>query len=103
MVVLLFGVKFCKNGEKLPDDATWKDIVLQLMKGYPLWVWIIVFFVFQPAIVHIINLWAPSLWINCAWIPKFSDFFGLITIVFFFIIFYMTDDYGKLKLFKQSE
>lgn len=101
--ILLFGVKFCKNGEKLPDNVTWKDILLQLVKGYPFWVWIIVFMVFQPAIVHIINVWTPSLWINCGWIPKLSDFFGFISIVFFFIIFNITDDDGKLKLSKKSK
>ena len=105
MVVLLFGVKFCRNGERLPDDATWKDIVLQLIKGYPFWVWIIVFLVFQPAIVHIINTWFPSVWNSCdwiTWIPEFTDFIAFISLAFFALLFRITDEYGKLKIFRKS-
>lgn len=102
--ILLFGVKFWKDGDKpSEDDVTYKGIVLHLLKNYPFWIWIIVFLVFQPAIVHIINVWLPTLWTNCEWIPSISDFIGFITVVFFFVIFYITDDYGKLKLFKKSE
>ena len=102
-LILLFGVKFCKDGEKLPDDTTWKDILLQLIKGYPYWVWLFIFLAFQPAIVHILNTWVPSLLTNCEWVLKFSDFIGFITVILFFIIFYITDDNGKLKIFKKSE
>lgn len=101
--ILLFGVKFWKDSEELTEDVTCKGIVLHLLKNYPFWIWIIVFLVFQPAIVHIINVWNPTLWTNCEWIPGFSDFIGFITVVFFFVIYYITDDSGKLKLSKKSE
>ena len=101
--ILLFGVKFWKDGDKPSEDVTCEGIVLHLLKNYPFWIWIIVFLVFQPAIIHIINVWTPTLWTSCGWIPKFSDFIGFITVLIFFVIFYMTDDSGKLKLFKKSE
>lgn len=99
--VLLFGVKFCTDSEKLPDDITHRGIISHLIKDYPFWIWIIVFLVFQPAIVHIINVWTPAVWTGCKWIPGVSDFIGFITVVFFFVIYYITDDSGRLKLSKK--
>lgn len=101
--VLLFGVKFCTDSEKLPDDITHRGIISHLIKDYPFWIWLIVFLVFQPAIIHIINVWTPTLWTNYEWIPSISDFIGFITVVFFFVIYYITDDSGKLKLSKKSK
>ena len=96
--ILLFGVKFWKDSEKLPENVKCKGIVLHLLKNYPFWIWIIVFLVFQPAIVHIINVWTPAVWTGCEWIPGASDFFGFITVVFFFFIENITDDSGRLNL-----
>lgn len=99
--VLLFGVKFWKDGDKPSEDVTCEGIVLHLLKNYPFWIWLIVFLVFQPAIIHIINVWTPTLWTNYEWISSISDFIGFITVVFFFVIYYITDDSGKLNLSKK--
>ena len=103
--ILFFGVKFCKDDEHLTSDATWKRILWQVVKGQPFWMYLLAFLVFQPAIVHILNTWIPSIWNSSnwiSWIPKLSDFIALTTLVLFVVIFNITDDYGKLKLFKKS-
>jgi hypothetical protein len=102
--ILLFGVKFCKDGGELSADPTWKDIFLQMMKGYPFWVWIFAFMAFQPAIVHIINTWCPTLWGTYEWSLKLSDFIAFIAVAFYTILVRITDDNGRLKkFFKKSE
>lgn len=103
-LMLLFGVKFCENSGELSADPTWKEIFLQMLKGYPLWIWIIVFLAFQPAIIHILTTWIPSIWTTSGWIPSISDFIAFIVVGFFIILVKITDDNGKLKIFlKKSE
>ena len=103
--VLFLGAKFSKDDEGLPDDATRKLIIWQLVNGQPFWMYILVFLVFQPAIVHIINTWFPSVW-NLygwiTWIPEFTDFIAFISLLFFVLLFRITDDYGRLKIFRKS-
>lgn len=102
--ILLFGVKFCKNSGELSADPTWKDISLQMLNGYPFWLWIIVFLAFQPAIIHILTTWLPSIWTTCDWVPSISDFIAFIVVGFFTILVKITDDNGKLrKSLKKSE
>ena len=101
--ILFLGIKFCKEGESLPADATWKDIIIQLVKGYPFWMWLCAFLVFQPCIVHILNAWNPAVWGVCSWIPSFSDFIGFITIVLCIVLVKITDEYGRLKFFHKSK
>lgn len=102
--ILLFGVKFCKDGEELSADPTWKEMFSQMMKGYPLWVWIFAFLAFQPAIIHIINTWCPTLWETYAWPLKLSDFIAFIAVAFYTILVRITDDNGRLRDFlKKSE
>ena len=100
-LILLFGVKFCKNSGELSGDPTWKEIFLQMLKGYPFWLWIIVFLAFQPAIIHIITTWFPSIWTT---VPSISDFIAFIVVGFFTILVKITDDNGRLKkILKESE
>lgn len=101
--ILLFGVKFCKNSEELGADPSWKEILLQLVKGYPFWVWLIVFLAFQPAIVHILSTWDPNIWSTYDWIPDLSRFIGFIDVVFYIILFNITDDNGKFKILRKSK
>ena len=102
--ILLFGVKFSNNSGELSTDPTWKDIFLQMIKGYPFWVWTFAFLAFQPAILHIITTWFPMIWTTYDWIPSISDFIAFIAVGFFTIIVRITDDNGKLKNFlKKSE
>ena len=101
--VLLFGVKFCRNCGELEADPSWKEILLQLLKGYPFWLWIIAFLASQPAIHHILSTWTPSIWSTCGWIPNLSSFIGFITIVFYVILINITDDDGRLKNFRKSK
>ena len=96
-LILLFGVKFCKNNSELRANPTWRDIFLQMVRGYPFWLWLIVFLAVQPAIVHIINAWYPALWTVCDWIPNISDFIAFIVVGFFMILVKITDNNGKLK------
>ena len=103
-LILLFGVKFCKDSGELSADPTWKDIFLQMLKGYPFWLWIIAFIAFQPSIVHIINRWCPTLWETYAWPLKFSDFTAFIAVAFYTVLVRITDDNGRLRnLLKKSE
>jgi hypothetical protein len=104
VIIPFFGIKFCKNSGKLEVDATWKEFLWQLVKEYPVGIWILSFLAFQPAIVHIVNTWIPSLWtsINCEWIPQISDFIAIVTVTIFVVLLKITDDNGKLK-FKKSE
>ena len=97
--ILLFGVKFCKDDGELGTDPAWKEIFIQIMKGYPFWIWIIVFLAFQPAIIHALNGWIPTIWTTYDWIPSLSDFIAFIVVVFFIILVKVTDDNGKLKKF----
>ena len=101
--LLFFGVKFCKDDEKLPDEVTWKDIVYQLVKGYPFWIWLLAFLVFQPAIIHVVTAWSPTIWTTCEWIPQLSDFIAFITIVFYVILINITDEYGRIKFLHKSK
>jgi len=103
--VIFFGAKFSKDDEGLPCDATWKQIIGQLMNRQPFWMYLLAFLVFQPAIVHIINTWSPSVWNSCdwiTWIPEFTDFIAFISLAFFALLFRITDEYGKLKIFRKS-
>lgn len=103
-LILLFGVKFCKDSGELSANPTWKDIFLQMLKGYPFWLWIIVFLAFQPAIIHILTTWFPSIWTTCNWVPSISDFIAFIVVGFFIILVKITDDNGRLRKFlKKSE
>jgi hypothetical protein len=104
--VLFFGAKFSKDDEGLPDDASWKQIIWQLVNGQPFWMYILVFLVFQPAIVHIINTWSPSIWNSydwITWIPEFTDFIAFISLAFFVLLFRITDEYGRLRIFNKSK
>lgn len=101
--ILLFGVKFCKNCGELEADPSWKEILLQLLKGYPFWLWLIAFLASQPAIVHILSTWDPNIWSTYDWIPDLSRFIGFIDIVFYIILFNITDDNGKFKLLRKSK
>ena len=102
--ILLFGVKFCKDGGELGADPAWKDIFLQMMRGYPFWIWIIVFLAFQPAIIHALSTWIPAIWTTYDWIPSFSDFIAFIDVVFFAILVRITNDNGRLrKLLKKAK
>ena len=105
VIIPLFGIKFCRDDEQLPTNATWKDIVSQLVSGYPFWLWILTFLVFQPCIVHIVDIWIPSAWINihCEWISQITDFVAMVTFATFAILLKITDENGKLKPFKKSE
>ena len=95
--LLLFGVKFCKDGGEIGADPTWKTIFSQMLRGYPFWIWLFTILAFQPAIVHIVNAWYPALWTNCEWIPKFSDFIAFIVVALFIILVKITDDNGSLR------
>ena len=97
--ILLFGVKFCKDGGELGADPTWKDIFLQIMRGYPFWVWIFAFMVFQPAIIHIINTWCTTLLETYAWTLKLSDFIAFIAVALYTFLVRITDDNGRLRKF----
>ena len=102
--MLLFGVKFCKDSGELGADPTWKEIFLQMMRGYPFWLWLLVLLAFQPAIIHALSTWIPAIWATCDWVPSFSDFIAFIVVVFFAILVRITDDNGRLrKFFKKSE
>ena len=102
--MLLFGVKFCKDGGELGADPAWKEIFLQMMRGYPFWLWLLVLLAFQPAIIHALSTWIPAIWATCDWVPSFSDFIAFIVVVFFAILVRITDDNGRLrKFFKKSE
>jgi hypothetical protein len=104
MAILIFGVKFCNDSKELGTDPTWQDIFLQMMRGYPFWVWIFAFLVFQPAIIHIVNAWYPAFYENYAWIPGLSDFMAFIAVISYIIVVKSTDDDGNLiKLFGKSE
>ena len=102
--MLLFGVKFCKDGGELGADPAWKEIFLQMMRGYPFWLWLLVLLAFQPAIIHALSTWIPAIWATCDWVPSFSDFIAFIVVVFFAILVRITDDNGRLrKFFKKAE
>lgn len=101
--ILFFGVKFCKDGEDLPAEVTWKDILHQLVRGYPFWMWLFAFLVFQPCIVHILSAWNPAVWETCSWIPKFSDFIGFVAITLCIILVKITDEYGRFKFLNKSK
>ena len=103
LCVLFFGVKFCKDNWNLPDDATWKDVLWELMKSYPLWMWILAFLVFQPCIIHIITVWKPTLWASYGLDPSTSDFIGFITIVFYVLLVKITDESGRFKFLHKSK
>ena len=103
--VLFFGAKFSKDDERLPDNAPWRQIIGQLINRQPFWMYLLTFLVFQPAIVHIINTWSLLVWNSCgwlAWIPEFTDFIAFISLLFFILLFRITDDYGRLKIFRKS-
>ena len=101
IIVLLFGVKFCGNCGELEANPSWKDILLQLVRGYPFWVWMIVLMVFQPAIIHIINAWDPSILSPYGWILNLSNLIAFISLVIYIIIVKITDSNGRFKKIKE--
>jgi hypothetical protein len=103
VVILLFGVKFCKDGGELSANPSWKEILLQLLRGYPFWLWMISFLAAQPSIFHILNTWNLTIWIPYKWIPELSSFIGFITIVFYVVLINITDDNGRIKIFRKSK
>ncbi len=100
-VFLFFGIKFCSDNWDIPNGGTWKTVLWQLIKSYPLWIWILALLVFQPAIVHIISVWNPRIWISYKSIPQISDFIGFITVIFYIILINITDEDGKIRFLRK--
>jgi len=97
VAILLFGVKFSKDGGEVDADPSWKDVILQVLRGYPFWIWIIAFLASQPSIFHILKTWNLVVWAPYEWIPDLSCFIGFITVVFYLVLINITDDNGRIK------
>ena len=103
VAILLFGVKFSKDGGEVDADPSWKDVILQVLRGYPFWIWIIAFLASQPSIFHILKTWKLVIWAPYEWIPDLSCFIAFITVVFYLVLINITDDNGRIKIFSKSK
>lgn len=93
--ILLFGDRFTpsKHIKEVPDDATWKHILLQPIRECPFWVWIVAILAFVPFITHTIVLWDPTL----SWITKISDPIGMFILLIYIILLSIINRRGKLR------
>lgn len=104
-VIPLFGAMFFKDdsesqhGEDLNSDIS----LLNFIKCFPVWFWVLALLVFQAFIVSIIKLWCPYLFYNYVWILRLSWFLGFFAIILYVILVNIVDDYGKIKWFKKKK
>lgn len=101
-----FGVKFYREDSKYPHGEDLKSInsktaFKDLLKGFPIWIWVICLLVFLGAIASIINLWCPSLLTSNEW--SFLRFIAFFALFFYIILLNATDDNGKIKGFKKGK
>ena len=101
-----FGIKFCREDSEYPHGEDLRTIdnktaFKDLLKGFPLWIWIICFFVFQGAITSILYIWCPSLLSRNVW--SFLRFLAIFALFVYIILLNVTDDEGKIKSFKKSK